>query len=64
MMQLLLLVIILDVAAHHLPALRIDGSSDQKTPASPPPHCLIGSLDLAPQSHGFPKWQLLVVLDR
>lgn len=45
-------------------ALRIDDSPDRQTLASLPPHHLNGSLDLAPQYHGFPKWQLLVVSDR
>lgn len=44
-------------------ALRIDDSPDRQTLASPPPHHLSGSLDLAPQFHGFPKWQPLVALD-
>lgn len=51
-----------EVALLDLLALRIDGSRHQRTLASPPPHCLSGSLDLAPQFHGFPEWQLLVVL--
>lgn len=40
-------------------ALRTDGSPDLQTPASLPLHHLSGSLGLAPQFHGFPKWQLL-----
>lgn len=51
-----------EVAPLDLLALRIDGSRHQRTLASPPPHCWSGSLDLAPQFHGFPEWQLLVVL--